>query len=99
MQTWKKAAIFGAVGAGAVLFFTGRRTPGVVAASAGLAVLASEYPDTFEELWERAPEYVSRGVQIWKALSQILDRFAEQASERSEYGLRDVNAEPGRFGR
>ena len=93
MQTWKKAAILGAVGAGTVLFFTGRRTPGIIAASAGLAVLASEYPDTFEELWERAPDYVSRGVQIWNALSQIAERFAEQAADRAEHGLRDINAD------
>jgi len=35
MQNWKKAVIFGSVGAGAVLFFTGRRSVGTALAAGG----------------------------------------------------------------
>src|ERR1700745_544605 len=84
MENWKKAAIIGSLGAGAVLFVTGRKSIAIGAATTGLVLLASEYPDRFEELWDHAPEYVSRGMQIWNTLSQIAERFAEQAAERAE---------------
>jgi hypothetical protein len=95
MQNWKKAAIAGSIGAGAVLFFTGRKTAGMGCATAGLVLLASEYPDRFEELWEHAPEYVTRGMQIWNTLSQVAERFAEQAAERAEGTWREISAERG----
>jgi hypothetical protein len=82
MQNWKKAVIFGSVGAGAFLFFTGRRSLGSAIAAGGLAVLASEYPERFEAIWENAPEYLSRGTQIFTTLQKIGERFAEAAEER-----------------
>lgn len=48
MQNWKKAVIFGSIGAGAVLLMAKRRPAGMALAAAGLAVLASEYPEKFE---------------------------------------------------
>jgi methionine synthase I (cobalamin-dependent) len=60
MQNWKKAFVFGSIGAGAVLIFTGRRPVGMACAAAGLAVLASEYPEKFEAVWESAPDYLQR---------------------------------------
>ena len=82
MQNWKKAVIFGSVGAGAILFFTGRRSIGTAVAAGGLAVLASEYPEKFEDIWENAPEYLQRGTQIFATLQKIGERFAEAAEER-----------------
>lgn len=82
MQNWKKALIFGSIGTGAVLFFTGRRSVGTAVAAAGLAVLASEYPERFESIWENAPEYLQRGTQIFATLQKIGERFAEAAEER-----------------
>jgi len=95
MTSWKKAVVFGALGAGAVLVVTGRRPAGIAAAAVGLAVLASEYPEKFEEVWENAPEYVDRGVQIWRTLSDIADRFAERAAEAADEGLREIGPERG----
>jgi hypothetical protein len=95
MRNWKKALIFGSIGAGAVLFFTGKRPAGIAAATVGLAVLAAEYPDTFEGVWENAPEYVTRGVQIFQTLSQIAERFAEQAAERGAATYREISQEYG----
>lgn len=83
MQNWKKAVVFGSLGAGAVLFATGRRPVGIALAAGGLAMLASEYPEKFEAVWENAPEYVNKATQIFAVISKISERFAEQAERRS----------------
>lgn len=82
MQNWKKALVCGAVGAGAVLALTGRRNLGVASIAGGLALLASEYPERFEEIWEHAPEYVSRASQIFATLSNMGEKIAEEAERR-----------------
>jgi hypothetical protein len=83
MQNWKKAVVFGGLGAGAILFATGRRPVGIALAAGSLAVLASEYPEKFEAVWENAPEYVNKATQIFAVISKISERFAEQAERRS----------------
>jgi hypothetical protein len=83
MQNWKKALVCSAVGAGAVLALSGRRNMGIASIAGGLAVLASEYPERFEAIWESAPEYVNRATQIFAALSRISEKFAEDAERRS----------------
>jgi hypothetical protein len=80
MKTWKRAVVFGSLGTGVALLVAGKRPAGVAAATVGLAVLASEYPDKFERVWEHLPDYVTRGVQIFQTLSQIVERVAEQAA-------------------
>jgi len=96
MKTWKRAVVFGSLGAGVVLLVSGKRPAGIAAATVGLALLASEYPEKFETVWEHAPEYVTRGIQIFQTLSQIAEKFAEQASERSLQGVyRDVGEQFG----
>ncbi len=83
MQNWKKAVVFGSLGAGAVLFATGRRPVGIALAAGGLAMLASEYPEKFETVWENAPDYVNKATQIFAVISKITERLAEQAERRS----------------
>jgi hypothetical protein len=83
MQTWKKAVIFGSLGAGAVLAVTGRRPAGIAVMAGGLALLASEYPEKFEAVWENAPEYVNRATRIFATLQEISERFAENAERRT----------------
>ncbi len=95
MTNWKKLLVFGSIGAGALLLFTGRRPAGVAAATVGLAVLAAEYPEKFEGVWENAPEYVSRGVKIFQTLTQIAERFAEQAAERGSAAIHEISSEYG----
>jgi hypothetical protein len=85
MDNWKKALIFGSLGAGVFLFATGKRPLGLVATGVGLAALALEYPERFDRLWEQAPEYLSRGNQIVTAVSRMLERYAEHQEGRSEY--------------
>ncbi len=95
MQNWKKALIFGSLGAGAVLFITGRRPVGIAVAAGGLAVLASEYPEKFEAVWENAPEYVNRATQIFAVLSKLSERFAEEAERRSVAAWHQMREEYG----
>lgn len=82
MQNWKKAVVFGTLGAGAVLFATGRRPAGIALAAGGIALLASEYPEKFETVWENAPDYVNKATQIFAVISKVSERFAEQAERR-----------------
>jgi hypothetical protein len=82
MQNWKKAVVIGSLTAGALMAIKGNRSAAVILGTAGLAVLAAEYPEKFESVWENAPEYVSRGVQIFTVLTKISERLAEEARQR-----------------
>jgi hypothetical protein len=95
MQNWKKALVFGSIGVGAVLIATRRRPAGAVVAAAGLAMLASEYPEKFEALWENAPEYVNRATQILAVISKVSERFAEAAERRSAEAWHSLQEEYG----
>ena len=89
MQNWKKIVALGTIGAGAALAFSGRRSLGIASAAGGLALLASEYPDTFEEIWDKTPEYVHRASdyvhrasEIFATLSRLAEKFAEETRRR-----------------
>jgi hypothetical protein len=86
MQNWKKALVCVAVGAGTVLALTGRRNAGIASIAGGLAILASEYPEHFEGVWENAPEYVQRVNQIFSTLGRMSEKFAEDSERRSTEG-------------
>ena len=87
MPNWRKGLVIGSFAAGALLMIKGHRPAGIAAATVGLAILAAEYPEKFEDIWEQAPDYVYKGTQIFATLSRIAERFAENASER---GLADA---------
>jgi hypothetical protein len=87
MQNWKKAVVIGSLTAGAVMAIKGNRSAAVVLGTAGLAVLAAEYPEKFESVWENAPEYVSRGAQIFAVLSKLSERLSEEAAQRGLAGV------------
>ncbi len=82
MENWKKALVFGSIGAGVMLVITGRRPLGIACVAAGTALLASEYPEKFEAVWENAPDYVNRATQIFSVLSRVSERFAEEVERR-----------------
>jgi len=92
MQSWKKAVIFGSLGAGAMLIVSGRRPLGTAFAAGGLALLASEYPDKFEAVWTNAPEYLQKGVQIFSALQKLGEGFAEDVERRSVLAWREASS-------
>lgn len=94
MQNWKKAVVAGSVAAGVLLLLKGKRSLGAAATTAGLVVLATEYPDQFEEFWDNAPEYISRGSKIFSTVQKLAERFAEEASRQGFSGaLREVGSE------
>jgi hypothetical protein len=95
MQSWKKAVVFGSIAAGAVLVLTGRRPIGMAFAAAGLAVLASEYPEKFEAVWDNAPDYLQKGMQIFGTLQKLGEGFAEDAERRSVNAWRDMRSQYG----
>lgn len=95
MQNWKRAVIFGSIGAGAVLILSGRRPAGMAFAAAGLAVLASEYPEKFEDILNNAPDYLHKGMQIFSTLQKVGEDFAEKAERRGVKAWRDLREEYG----
>ena len=96
MQNWKKALVFGSLGIGAAVAITGRRPVGLALMAGGLALLATEYPEKFDNLWENAPEYLNRGMQIFSALNRMSDRLAQEAGRRGTAVYRDFEEEYGR---
>ena len=95
MQSWKKAVVFGSIGAGAMLIVAGRRPLGMAFAAGGLAVLASEYPEKFEAVWENAPDYLQKGMQIFSTLQKLGEGFAEEAERRSVSAWREARSQYG----
>ena len=95
MQNWKKAVVFGSIGAGAMLILSGRRSVGMAVAAGGLAVLASEYPEKFEGIWENAPDYLHKGMEIFATLQKVGAEFAEETERRSVNAWRDMSAQMG----
>ena len=97
MPTWRKAVVIGSLSAGALMLIKGHRPAGVALATVGLAVLATEYPEKFETIWDHAPEYVYRGTQIFSTLSRIAERFAEEAEKRGAIeAFKDISSEYAR---
>lgn len=95
MENWKKAVVFGSIGAGALLMLTRRRPLGMALAAGGLAVLASEYPEKFEGVLENAPDYLHKGMEILASLKKVGEGFAEEAERRSVNAWRDMSAQFG----
>jgi hypothetical protein len=89
MENWKMAVITGALGTGAVLLLTGKKTAGIVIAGVGAAVLAAEYPDKIEEIKERLPEYAERGVRMLDGISRAGERIADLVDKRGRVALRE----------
>ncbi|MFZ1134694.1 MAG: hypothetical protein WAN69_07100 [Candidatus Korobacteraceae bacterium] len=95
MQNWKKAVVFGSIGAGALLILAGRRPIGMALAAGGLAVLASEYPEKFEGLLENAPDYLHKGMEIFSTMQKVGAGFVNDAEQRGVNAWRDMNAQFG----
>ncbi|MGC2173226.1 MAG: hypothetical protein WA555_07035 [Candidatus Sulfotelmatobacter sp.] len=84
MDGWKKAVVAGSVGAATVLFLKRKYPAGVLAAGMGLAVLASEFPETFEKVRKALPDYFDRGMQMMEMAGRAGKRITEAAG-RSAY--------------
>lgn len=84
MESWKKAAVAGSVGAAAILFMKKKYPAGVLATGVGLALLASEYPENFEKVRRSLPDYFDRGMQMMEMAARAGKRITEAAG-RSAY--------------
>jgi hypothetical protein len=49
-----------------------------------VAALASEYPEKFEEVRRRMPDFIERGNNFLEVASRVGDRLAEAAGDRSQ---------------
>jgi hypothetical protein len=79
MESWKKAAVLGAITGAALLFFRKRYAAGVLATGAGLAVLASEYPEKFEQVRQALPDYFERSMQVMEMAAKAGKRITNAA--------------------
>jgi hypothetical protein len=79
MDSWKKAAIVGSIGAATILFMKKWYAAGVLATGVGLGVLASEYPEKFEKVRQALPEYFERGMQVMEMAGRAGRRITEAA--------------------
>ena len=77
MESWKKAAVLGSIGAAGILFMKKRYAAGVLATGVGLAVLASEYPERFESVRKSLPDYFDRGLQIMEMAGKVGKRITD----------------------
>jgi hypothetical protein len=82
MESWKKAVVVGSAGIAAVLLVKGRRPAGILVAGVGLAVLASEYPETFERIADVAPGPLGRGLRLVELISKAGRKLAEVGEGR-----------------
>jgi hypothetical protein len=81
MENWKKAVMLGSITGAAILFMKRRFPAGVLTAGVGLAVLASEYPEKFEQARQALPEYFERGMHVMEMAGRAGKRITEAAGK------------------
>lgn len=81
MEAWKKAAVLGSIAGAAILFMKKRYAAGVLSTGVGLAVLASEYPEKFDQVRQALPEYFERGMQVMEMAAKAGRRITEAAGK------------------
>jgi len=89
-RDWKRFLIFGAFGAAAYFLLSGKRAAGLASAGVGVAALASEYPEKFEQVWNQAPEYIDRGHRIVNGIQALVERISEHAQSWQQVRTRST---------
>lgn len=90
MDSWKKAVVLASIGAGALLFMRKKYPAGVLATGVGLAVLASEYPERFEQIREKLPDYFDRGMQVMEMAAKAGRRITEAAGRSAAEAWEEI---------
>jgi hypothetical protein len=81
MDGWKKALVAASVGAATILFLKKRNAAGVLATGVSLAVLASEYPEKFEQARKVLPDYFDRGMRVLEMAAAAAKRITDAAGQ------------------
>ena len=90
MDSWKKAVVIASIGAAAIFFIKKKYPAGVLATGAGLAMLASKYPEQFKRLRQSLPDYFERGMRVMQMAGQAGNRITEAAGRSAvDAGGRD----------
>jgi hypothetical protein len=83
MDNWKRAVLAGSASGAIILLVKQRRSAAVLVGSIGLAVLASEYPETFEKIREELPSYVRQGTRFLDLAMKIGDKIGDLSERRA----------------
>jgi hypothetical protein len=84
MEAWKKAVVAGSLGTSTILFLKKKWPAGVLTAGVGLAVLASEYPEKFENVKSALPEYFQSGMRLMEMVSRAGEKIAQLAERNGQ---------------
>lgn len=79
MDGWRKAVVLASIGAAGILFMKRKYPAGVLATGVGLAVLAAEYPEKFEQVKRALPDYFERGMRVMEMAGQAGKRITGAA--------------------
>jgi hypothetical protein len=90
MDSWKKAAVVGSIGAATILFMKKRYAAGVLSTGVGLAVLASEYPEKFEKVRRSLPDYFERGMRVMEMAGRAGRRITDAASQSAAEAWEEI---------
>jgi hypothetical protein len=79
MDGWKKAVVAGSFGTSIILLTRKKWPAGILSAGVGLAVLASEYPEKFDQVRTALPEYFESGMRLMNMVSRAGEKIAQFA--------------------
>jgi hypothetical protein len=91
MEGWKKAVVAGSIGTATVLFLKKKYPAGVLATGVGLAVLASEFPESFEKVRRALPDYFDRGMQVMERAARAGRRITDAAGRTAYNAWEEVS--------
>lgn len=82
MENWKRTLLAGSAGLSVILLLKGSRTGALIFGGVAMAALASEYPDKFDEIRRRLPEYAERGAAFLEVVTRAGERLADVTERR-----------------
>lgn len=80
-MNWARVLSIGSFVAAGICFFTGRRPAGFALAGIGVATLAAEHPERFEQIWNNMPQYMERGSQMVEHVGGLVDKISEHGAK------------------